>query len=107
VANQRRKKTIPALEGLDGLVENTEDMLEVAADFYKKKLFDFEPTLDLHLETDFWGPEEKVSQDGSDILDEHFTEDVKDAVFGSYFDGACSRWFFFSCLSKILRDHQD
>ena len=39
VANQRaRKKRISALEGLDGSLEDTKDMLSHAIDFYKNYL---------------------------------------------------------------------
>jgi len=49
VANQRRrKKTINALEGPDGLIEDTPSMLQHAGEFYKS-LFGQEPTLGLSL----------------------------------------------------------
>lgn len=49
ISNQRkRKKTILHLQGPDGLVSENKEMLELAADFYKK-LFGHEEKLDIHL----------------------------------------------------------
>ena len=52
VANQRRKKAIDALEGPDGLVEDTPSMLKLAVEYYGK-LFGAEPRLGLSLKDTF------------------------------------------------------
>ena len=88
VANQRRKKTINALEGPDGLIEDTPSMLQHAGEFYKS-LFGQEPTLGLSLGENFWSAEEILKEEERGFLEASFSErDVKDAVFGSYAEGA-------------------
>ena len=53
MANQRRrKKTINALEGPEGLIEDTPGMLQHAGEFYKN-LFGFEPRLGISLGENF------------------------------------------------------
>ncbi|GJN11160.1 hypothetical protein PR202_ga29332 [Eleusine coracana subsp. coracana] len=53
LANQRRrKKFISKLEGPNGMVNSTADIMNVAVDFYKN-LFGFEPTMNLNLADDF------------------------------------------------------
>lgn len=87
VANQRRKKTINALEGPDGLIEDTPSMLQHAGEFYKS-LFGQEPTLGLSLGGNFWSAEEILKEERG-FLEASFSErEVKDAVFGSYAEGA-------------------
>ena len=89
VANQRRrKKTINALEGPDGLVEDTPGMLKLALEYYST-LFGSEPNLGLCLEDTFWQKEEKVTAEENALLEADFSEaEVKEAVFGSYAEGA-------------------
>lgn len=59
IANQRkRKKNILALKGPNGLISENEEMLELAADFYKS-LFGHQAKPDIHLDEGFW-EEEKV-----------------------------------------------
>jgi hypothetical protein len=48
VANQRRKKMIQVLDGPDGPVTETKDMLGISMDYYKD-LFGFEDRLDIRL----------------------------------------------------------
>jgi len=89
VANQRRrKKTINALEGPDGLVEDTPGMLKLALEYYST-LFGSEPNLGLCLEDTFSKEEEKVTVEENALLEADFSEaEVKEAVFGSYAEGA-------------------
>jgi len=89
VANQRRrKKAINALEGPDGLVEDTSSMLNLALEYYGK-LFGFEPSLCFKLGDSFWKEEEKVSEEENALLEVDFSEEeVKEVVFGSYAEGA-------------------
>jgi hypothetical protein len=89
VTNQRRrKKQIMKLEGKDGPVEDTKGMLALAVHYYKN-LFGFDEKLDISLADDFWHESEKVIDAHNRMLDADFTEqEVKDAVFGSYAEGA-------------------
>lgn len=60
VANRRkRKKTINSLEGPNGVVEDTKNMLHLAVDFYKT-LFDFEQRMGISLRQDFWEERENL-----------------------------------------------
>lgn len=89
VANQRnRKKRIDVLEGPDGPVEENENMIKIAVDFYKD-LFKKENRGNIELEQDFWDENEKVSVEENLELEASFTEEeVKEAVFSCYSDGA-------------------
>jgi hypothetical protein len=76
------------LEGDNGPVEDTKGMLALAVDYYKS-LFGFDGKLDISLADDFWNETEKVTDAQNRMLDERFYEqEVKDAVFGSYAEGA-------------------
>lgn len=89
VSNQRRrKKTILHLQGPDGLVYGKKDMLNLAADFYKN-LFGHEEILDIHLGEGFWEEGQLVTDDENALLEAPLTEEeIKEAVFESYADGA-------------------
>jgi mannosylglycoprotein endo-beta-mannosidase len=90
VANQRRrKKKIAILEGpLGDEVTETKDMLKIAVDYYRK-LFGKEEKMDVSLMDSFWEPEDMVTEEENMILDAPFTEEeIKEAVFGSYAEGA-------------------
>jgi hypothetical protein len=89
VANQRRrKKMIQVLDGPDGPVHQNKEMLKIAIDYYKD-LFCLEPRPEIRLKPDFFSDEEKVSIAKNEILGGVFSEEeVKEAVFGSYADGA-------------------
>ena len=89
LANQRnRKKRITVLEGPNGQVTDTQDMLTLATKFYKD-LFGFETSLDVSLGDNFWAEEEKVTLEENLIFQFPFSEEeIKEAVFGSYVDGA-------------------
>jgi hypothetical protein len=69
------------------MVNDIESMLKAVVDFYKT-LFGFEPTLDIHFDDEFWKPEEMVTQEENDFLDCPLMEEIKEAVFGSYSNGA-------------------
>jgi hypothetical protein len=89
VANQRnRKKRIPGLEGPEGWIEENEAMLKHVVSFYKK-LFGKEEDTRVSLGEDFWEEEEKVSNLDNEMLEAPFSEEeVKEAVFGFYTEGA-------------------
>jgi len=89
VANQRnRKKRIECLEGEEGLLTDHESMMEHAMGFYKK-FFAQEEDYGVKLDTNFWGEEDKVTVDENEFLEAPFTvEEIKDAVFSSYAEGA-------------------
>ena len=65
-----------------------QDMLTLATKFYKD-LFGFETSLDVSLGDNFWAEEEKVTLEENLMLQCPFSEEeIKEAVFGSYADGA-------------------
>jgi hypothetical protein len=110
VANQRRrKKQIDQLEGLDGVVEDSKGMLKIAVDYYKS-LFGFEEKLDMNLANDFWSEEDLVSGDQNRVLDADFSEkEVRDAVFGSYAEGALGpdgfSFLFYQHFWELVKDN--
>jgi hypothetical protein len=69
-------------------VEDTKGMLALAVSYYKE-LFHFHEKLDISLVDDFWHESEKVTDAHNNMLDADFTKrEVKDAIFGSYAEGA-------------------
>lgn len=63
-------------------------MLQLAVEFYKT-LFGEEDRLDINLDSDFWAPEDIVTEKENDFLDQPFTEElIKEDVFSSYAEGA-------------------
>lgn len=85
---RRRKKQINMLIGPNGEVTDTRSIMKIAVDFYKH-LFGAEKGLDISLSDDFWDPSEMVSESHNSELDADFSEDeIKEAVFGSYAEGA-------------------
>jgi hypothetical protein len=85
---RRRKKQIVSLEGPDGMVNDTEGMIDIAVNYYKQ-LFGAETMMDISLSSDFWNPSELVSEAHNSELDREFSEEeVKATVFGSYAEGA-------------------
>lgn len=91
VANQRRrKKNISSLEGPNGAVEETKDMLNIAVDFYKN-LFGKKNILNKSLDNNFWKENERVTAAENDFLGAPFSDfEVKEAIFVSYAEGAPS-----------------
>jgi hypothetical protein len=89
VANQRRrKKQISVLDGPSRPVTEVKEMLTVATDYYKD-LFKWEARPDIRLDQNFFADEEKVTREENDSLDCRFSlEEIREAVFGSYADGA-------------------
>jgi hypothetical protein len=89
VANQRRrKKRINVLQGSDGPVTDQKGMLKIATEFYKE-LFKREERPDIRLLDDFFSLEEKVTPQENIELEKEFSkEQIKNAVFGSYAEGA-------------------
>lgn len=68
--------------GEDGPITTDTDMLQVAASFYKKKLFDFERKPDIHQGEAFWSEVDKIN---FEELEKPFTEDeIKSAIMGSH-----------------------
>jgi len=63
-------------------------MLNHVVDFYKS-LFGQEESSGVKLDDDFWMEDEKVTSLENDLLEADFSEEeTKEAVFGSYADGA-------------------
>jgi hypothetical protein len=89
IANQkRRKKRINVLEGSEGHVTDQKGMLKIATYFYKE-LFKKEERHDIRLMDDFFSSEEKVTlQENVELEKEFSEEEIKEAVFGSYAEGA-------------------
>jgi hypothetical protein len=89
VANQRRrKKMIRVLDGPDGPVTETKEMLGIAMDYYKD-LFGFEDRPDIRLKHNFFSADERVKVDENEMLSRSFSEEeIREAVFSSYADGA-------------------
>lgn len=76
------------LEGDDGHVHSTKDMLDVTTSFYKK-LFAYEPKPNIHLGGHFWSDGELVTEIENELLEKHFSkEKMKEAIMGSYASGA-------------------
>lgn len=71
MANQRRRKMfIHSLDGLEGPVTETVDLLKVAGDFYKN-LCKAESRKGFSLNQDFFSSEEKVSEAENEICKNH------------------------------------
>jgi hypothetical protein len=89
VANQRkRKNTIYDIEGTDGVVSSTENIIKVATQYYKE-IFKFEPRPQINISNNFFSEGGKVSEEENAVLEEEFTEEeIKKRVFESYPDGA-------------------
>jgi hypothetical protein len=89
VANQRRrKKQLAMLDGSSGPVTTTPEMQVVACDYYKE-LFGFEDRPNMHLGSDFWDPDDLVTELENEALEKPFSEEeVKEAILGSYANGA-------------------
>jgi mannosylglycoprotein endo-beta-mannosidase len=85
---RRRKKQITSLDGPSGEVNTTEGILNIAVDYYKS-LFGAESRMDIDLSDNFWNPNELVSDVHNSNLDKEFSEkEIRDAIFGSYAEGA-------------------
>jgi hypothetical protein len=77
------KKLIHVLDGPDGPITDSKDMLKVATDYYKD-LLKYEIRPDIRLHDTFFSENDKVSLEENIMLGSAFTEEeVKVAVFGS------------------------
>ena len=86
--HKARKKTILSLQGPDGMVTENKEMLGLAVDFYKK-LFGYEEKIDIHLDENFWEESDYITAEENNLLEAPLSEEeIKEAVFGSYADGA-------------------
>jgi hypothetical protein len=86
------------------MVEDNKGMLDIVVNYYKD-LFCKEPCLDIDLMDDFWDLEDMVSQEHNDMLNAAFSEkEVKDAIFGSYAEGAPDGFssFFINIFGSLL-----
>jgi hypothetical protein len=87
-SHRARKKRIDSLMGPNGVVQDTNKILEVAVDFYKN-LFRKESRGSFSLTADFWGPKDKLSVEDCASLEKPFSEDeIKLAVFSCYPEGS-------------------
>ena len=89
VANHRhRKNHLSKLNGDNGPVYSTKEMLEVATTFYKN-LFGAEKKPHVHLGPSFWEDGDLVTEEENERLQSNFfEEEIKEAIFGSYAHGA-------------------
>jgi hypothetical protein len=89
VINQRRRKSIiHKMEGPAGEVENTEEIVEVATNYYKD-LFKYEARPKIRIYENFFSEGEKVTSVENVVLEGYFPEaEIKKVVFESYSDGA-------------------
>jgi hypothetical protein len=77
-------------------------MLKHAMSFYKT-LFGKEEDAGVSLNEDFWEESEKVSEDENVLLEAPFSEEeVKEAVFGSYAEGAPGPDGFYFLFYQVL-----
>jgi hypothetical protein len=108
VANQRRrKKMIQVLDGPDGPVTKTKDMLGIAMDYYKD-LFGSEDRPDIRLKQDFFSANERVKVDENEMLSRSFSEEeIREAVFSFYADGAPGldglSFMFYHTFSDVVK----
>lgn len=76
------------MEGPDGVLENTKDMIDHVVDFYKS-LFGVEENLGVRLGDNFWEEEDKITPSENELLEAPFSEEeIKTTVFESYAEGA-------------------
>ena len=89
IANHRkRKKTITTLQGPDGETSDTKEIISIATTFYKN-LFGYEDKLNFHLRDSFWIENEMITSEENDLLTSPLSEEeTRNAIFGSYADGA-------------------
>jgi hypothetical protein len=89
LANHRaRKKKIAGLEGPSGFVQDNQGILKIAADFYKN-LLKGESRGPFCLDRKFWDVAKFVlHSENADIEAPFSEEEVQEAVFSSYADGA-------------------
>jgi hypothetical protein len=89
IANYRsRKKRVECLESPNGLVFDQKGMMGIAVDFYKN-LFAKEPEVPVKLGLSFWDEKDKVfAEENSALLAPFSEEEIKNAVFSCYPEGA-------------------
>jgi hypothetical protein len=89
VANCRnRNKRIEGLMGSEEMKCENQDILKIAADYYRT-LLGKENRGHFSLQSDFWDTAELVSDEENAALQAPFSEkEVRDAVFSSYPEGA-------------------
>lgn len=68
---REEEKKIVSLERPDDLVHDTLSMLQIAVEFYKQ-LFGREEKLDINLDENFWEPENLVTEEENNLLDQEF-----------------------------------
>jgi hypothetical protein len=98
---------IHVLDGPDGPKTETDKMLKIATGYYKD-LFKEEARPDIRLKPDFFSEEEKVRVDENNMLESRFSEEeIKEAVFSSYADGAPGpdglSFMFYQCFWDIVK----
>jgi len=89
VANRRRRKTtIHVLDGPDGPMHNTAEMLQIATD-YIKNLFKYEHRHEIDFGDNFFLDTDKISSADNEKLEALFSEgEIRKAIAESYSEGA-------------------
>ena len=109
LANHRhRKNHLAELNGPDGPVTNTEDLLDVATTFYKK-LFSYEQKPDIHLDDGFWDEGDMITEEEKEILEKPFSEEeIKKAIMSSYAGGGPGpdglSFIFYQTFWELIKD---
>ena len=87
-SENERKKRIEVLQGQEGEVTENAEMIKIATHFYKN-FFAFEDKLDIHLDCSFLKEDDKITAQENGNLDAPLSEEeIKQAIFYSYADGA-------------------
>jgi hypothetical protein len=108
VANQRRRKiTIHSVEGPEGVVDNTNDILKVATQYYKN-LFKYELSQKQKIDENFFNSDEMLKAKDKDLLEDRFTEEeIRKVVFVSYSDRAPGpdglSFMFYQIFWKVIK----
>lgn len=103
LANHRyRENHLSELNGENGPIYTTTEMLDVATSFYKN-LFGFESKHNISLDPSLWREDELVTREENDMLQKKFSEeDISEAYFGSFAHGAPSPDGYHSYFIKLF-----
>jgi hypothetical protein len=82
--NMLWKNRIAGLNGPKGLVQETNKILKIAVDFYKK-LFKEESRGHFALDENFWDPEDLITSEEGEELEAPFSEfEIRETIFSCY-----------------------
>jgi hypothetical protein len=103
VANQRkRKNTIYDIDGPEGTVNNTKDIIKVATQYYTE-LFKFEPRPNINISSSFFSEGEKLGFEENEVLEDKFTEEeIKKLSLSPTLMGLLGQMVFLLCSISIF-----